>query len=339
MRIVLLGTEFSMTGAALLLARWAVHLVRQGHDVSAVHAPGAQGPLRDVYETSGVTLAERLEVTREATVICNTISAAPYVVKLAGVARTIWWLHEGESGLQILIDHPGAERAFGAASAIVFPSAAIRDRVYRSYLLGVSEQRQHIVPPGLPPLAEPPDTAPATGRPIRVICVGSIYPRKEQASLIRAVARLPDVPIECLMVGQPVMLDQEAVELTRRAPARYAFTGQVPHSDALRLIGRADILALPSESECLPLAPLEAGQRGKPVLLSDLPAHEGIWRHGVNCLMHPVRDVDLLAHSLRILAADAGLRARLGEAARQTAAAFRENLFLARLDMVLAGLS
>lgn len=338
MRIVLLGTEFAMNGAALLLSRWAAHLVRLGYSVTAVHAAGASGPLRGVYEANGVALAEQLAVDNDTVVVCNTLAAAPYVLQVAGTARTIWWLHEGEAGLQMLIAHPGVERAFAAASAVIFPSAAIRDRVYRSYLLGVPEQRLHVVPPGLVPLTEAPESSPATGRPIRVICVGSIYPRKQQAALIRAVARLTDLPIECLLVGQAVMLEQDAVELTRQAPERFAFTGQVPHADALRLIGRADIFALPSESECLPIAPLEAGQRGKPVLLSDLPAHEGLWRHGVNCLMHPVRDIDLLAHSLRILATDAGLRARLGEAARQTAAGFRENLFLARLNIVLAGL-
>ncbi len=203
------------------------------------------------------------------------------------------------------------------------------------------QARLHVVPPGLDPLdpaqlaAEPPPQ----GRPIRVVSVGSIYPRKRQADLIRAVARLSDVPIECLLVGQMVQLEAEAVALAKAAPDRFAFAGQLAHAETLRLIGRADIFALPSASECLPIAPLEAGQRGKALLLSDLPAHEGIWRHGVNCLMHPVHDVDLLAHLLRVLATDAALRARLGAQARRTAAGFRNDVFLTRLDMVLASLA
>lgn len=340
MQIVLLGTEFAMNGAALLLFRWAAHLARQGHVVTAVHPPKAVGPLREAYVSQGVALAETFNVDSSTVVICNTLLAAPYVLQVAGTARTIWWLHEGEAGLPILVAHPGAERAFAAAHAVIFPSAAIRERVYKSYLLGVPEQRLHVVPPGLEPLDAASlevDSSPAD-RPIRVISVGSIYPRKRQADLIRAVTRLSDVPIECLLVGQIVLLADDAVALARQAPERIAFAGQLRHEEALRLIGRADILALPSASECLPIAPLEAGQRGKAVLLSDLPAHEGVWRHGVNCLMHPVGDVDLLAHSLRILATDAALRARLGAEARRTAARFRNDLFLTRLDMVLAGL-
>jgi glycosyltransferase involved in cell wall biosynthesis len=337
MRVVLLGTEFSMTGAALLLFRWAAHLRRKGHDVVAVHDAAAAGPLRDAYLAQGTTLTERCNIDASTLVICNTVMAARYVLQTAPTARTVWWIHEGEVGLPLLVHNPGAEQAFGAAHAVIFPSAAIRDLVYRSYLLGVPEARLHVVPPGLDPAsveAEPPPQ----DRPIRVVSVGSIYPRKRQADLIRAVARLPDVPIECLLVGAMVQLEDDAVALAKAAPDRFAFIGQVTHAEALRLIGRGDIFALPSASECLPLAPLEAGQRGKAVLLSDLPAHEGVWRHGVNCLMHPIYDVDLLAHLLRVLATDAALRARLGAAARRTAAGFRNDLFLTRLDMVLASL-
>jgi glycosyltransferase involved in cell wall biosynthesis len=299
MRVVLLGTEFNMTGAALLLFRWAVHLRRRGHDIVAVHDANVTGPLRDAYQAEGIELSERFDVDGRMLVICNTVMAARYVLQTAPTARTVWWIHEGEVGLPILVKNPGAGRAFAAA-----------------------------------PAADP-----STDRPIRVITVGSIYPRKRQADLIRAIARLSDLPLECLLVGGMVQLEKDAVDLFKASPGRFAFTGQIAHAEALRLIGRADIFSLPSGSECLPIAPLEAGQRGRAVLLSDLPAHEGVWRHGVNCLMHQAGDVDLLAHLLRVLATDAPLRARLGAAARRTAAGYRNDMFLARLDMVLASLA
>ena len=339
MRIVLLGTEFGMTGAGLLLYRWAVDLVRRGQTVIAVHKAGDDGPLRAAYAASGVTLAARFKVDRETVVVCNTLLAAPYVLQVSGVAPTIWWIHEGEPGVTLLLTHPDAAQAFHRAHAVIFPSATIRDRVYKSFLLGVPDQRLHIIPPGLDPLGpDEPPPEPATDRATRVICVGSIYPRKCQVDLIMAIARLADLPIECLLVGRAVDLPGEAREIVEAAPRRYALTGELPHAETLRLLARADIFSLPSASECLPIAPMEAAQRGKALILSDLPAHEGLWRHGVNCLMHAVGDVDLLAHSLRILATDAPLRARLGEAARLTVAGFGNDIFLARLNMVMAGL-
>jgi glycosyltransferase involved in cell wall biosynthesis len=339
-RIVLLGTEFAMNGAALLLFRWASHLAERGHQVTAVHAQQTAGPLRDAYAAAGVTLTDRFGVDRNMLVICNTVQAAKQVLEVARVARTVWWLHEGEVGLSVLMRNPGSAMAFHAAHAVIFPSASIRERVYKSFLLGVPEQRLHHIAPGLEPLA-PGDAdtpSPSDDRPVRVIAIGSIYPRKRPDDLIRAVAKLPDLSLECLLVGQVVALAKDATELVRAAPGRIRLVGQVPHAEAMRLLAAADILALPSSSECMPLTPLEAGLRGKAVLLSDLPAHDGIWRHGVNCLMHPVGDVDLMAHSLRILVGDAALRTRLGNAARRTASAFRNDVFLARLDTVLAGL-
>lgn len=344
MKVVLLGTEFAMNGAAVLLYRWAMHLVQRGHTVSAVPASQnvtAEGPLRDAYHAGGVTIEEKLFVDPQTLVICNTIAAAPYVIQTASSARTIWWLHEGEIGLDLLFANPGAASAFRMAHAVIFPSAVIRDQVYASYLLGVPKQRLHVVPPGLePPEQQASEPDPEKGkRPLRVACIGSIYPRKRQADLIKAVALLRNLPIECQLVGQMVSLDEEANEIARRSPKRFNFVGQLPHAETMRLLDRADVLALPSSSECLPIAPLEAGQRGKALLLSDLPAHEGIWRHGVNCLMHPVGDVTLMAHSLRILASDAELRKRLGAQASRVAAPYRNDIFLARLSLVIASLA
>jgi hypothetical protein len=96
MKIVLLGTEFAMNGASLLLHRWAIHLVQRGHTVSAVPASGkvtAAGPLRDAYVAAGVTIEDKLYVDPQMLVVCNTLAAAPYVIQTAPSARTIWWLH------------------------------------------------------------------------------------------------------------------------------------------------------------------------------------------------------------------------------------------------------
>src|SRR5208283_3724189 len=111
MQVVLLGTEFAMTGAGLLLFRWAAHLRRRGHDVVAVHDANAAGPLREAYLANGVALAERFDVDSRMLVICNTVMAAHYVLQTAPTAPTVWWLHEGESALPILLRNPGAERA------------------------------------------------------------------------------------------------------------------------------------------------------------------------------------------------------------------------------------
>jgi glycosyltransferase involved in cell wall biosynthesis len=340
MHFVFLNPGSQLSGATLLLFHWARHLARAGQRVTARLQSDEPAPMIDLYRAEGIDLQAEFEVESDTVMICNTIAAAPLVMRTGSVVPTIWWLHEGETALRHLAANPDHLAAFEMASAIVIPSATIRDRVYRSFLLRVPDSRVHIVPPGLePPNPGHQDQAEARhdGR-LQVMCVGSITPLKRQSDLIKAVASLPDLPIECVFVGRPDLLEDEARELADRSPERFRFVGELPHQEAMRLLAQTDVLAHVSTSECLPLAPLEAGLRARPVILSDLPAHEGVWRHGVNCLMYPAGDVPLLAHMVRILATDAALRTRLGNEARRTAGRFRYDVFLTRLDLVLASL-
>ena len=341
MHFVLLHTEFSMNGAAVLLFRWARHLASLGLRVTGVHNADAAGPLRDQYVAAGIALTPHFRVEPDMVAICNTVVTAPYVIQVAAHVPTIWWLHEAETGLGRLIEHPEDIPAFTKASAIVIPSAIVRDTVYRPFLMEVPPARVHIVPPGFDH-PDPSEIAAAArdknGR-LEVVCVGAIDALKRQSDLIRAVARLPDLPIDCVFAGKKNELEPDAASLAEAMPERFRFLGELPHPETMRLLAGADIFCHPSASECLPLAPLEAGLRAKPLILSDIIAHDGIWRHGVNCLMHPRADADLLAHMVRILATDPPLRARLGQAARETASAFRHDVFVTRLGMVLASLA
>jgi glycosyltransferase involved in cell wall biosynthesis len=54
----------------------------------------------------------------------------------------------------------------------------------------------------------------------------------------------------------------------------------------------------------------------RPVITADTPAAREVLRDGVEALLVPPGDAGALARALRRLAADAGLRARMGAAAR-----------------------
>lgn len=224
--------------------------------------------------------------------------------------------------------------AFGQARIIILPTPVLRDRIYRSYLLRVAEERLTVVPYGVDVPAAPHTRR--TEGPVRIIAVGSIYPRKRPLDLLQALPALDGLPVELHFVGRNHGLEPEFDRLAAAAEGRVHLHGEIDNEAALALVDRADILALPSASECLPIAPIEAGLRGVPSVLSDLAGHEGVWRHGQNCLMHPVGDVALLGHMLHVLASDAALRQRLGTAAKMTARRFRTDLMMARLDLALA---
>ena len=60
----------------------------------------------------------------------------------------------------------------------------------------------------------------------------------------------------------------------------------------------ADAFCLPSGDESQPIAPLEAAALGVPVLLTDLEPYADTWKHGVNCLLNPPGDAQVLQWNL-----------------------------------------
>lgn len=88
-------------------------------------------------------------------------------------------------------------------------------------------------------------------------------------------------------------------------------------SDVAALLFGADVFLLPSRVEGFPNALMEAMAAGLPIVASNVGSVPDLVRHGVDGFLHEAGDVDGMAESVKTLLDDAGLRARLGEAARQ----------------------
>jgi len=79
----------------------------------------------------------------------------------------------------------------------------------------------------------------------------------------------------------------------------------------------AQVLCLPSRREGVPLVLLEAMSFGLPVIATPVGGVADYVEHEDNGLLVPPGDIDALAVSIAMLAADPELRARLGEAGRR----------------------
>ena len=88
------------------------------------------------------------------------------------------------------------------------------------------------------------------------------------------------------------------------------------------LFRAADVMAFPSAREGFGLVVLEAQAAGLPAVVSDLPVLREFLADGRDCRMVPVGDVPGLAAALAEVMGDEGLRARLIEGGRATAARF-----------------
>ncbi|MBY8824063.1 glycosyltransferase [Sphingomonas colocasiae] len=101
-----------------------------------------------------------------------------------------------------------------------------------------------------------------------VASIGALIPRKGQAILIDAVASLPGVTL--MLVGDgPDRVALEAQASKLGISERVRFTGSLPHDEIAQILAAADVMALPSASEGLANAWVEALACGTPIVITD----------------------------------------------------------------------
>jgi glycosyltransferase involved in cell wall biosynthesis len=105
--------------------------------------------------------------------------------------------------------------------------------------------------------------------------------------------------------------------------------------DVRPFIAAADALALPSRTEALSLAAIEAMALGRPVVHADVGGGAEIVDHGRNGFLFPPGDTAALADCLARLA-DPAARRRMGERARETVETrFTERAMVERYEQIL----
>lgn len=160
---------------------------------------------------------------------------------------------------------------------------------------------------------------------VRILFVGWVIEPKGILELLRALRGLLDRGLACELV---VVGRGEADDVVLRAindlslDSHVRLEGWADRSATDEMLSEADIFALPSHAEGLPNAMIEAMATGLPVVVTTVGTIPDYVVHGVNGLLVAPRDVSSLTDALASLIADAGLRERLGRAARASAEQF-----------------
>jgi glycosyltransferase involved in cell wall biosynthesis len=155
-----------------------------------------------------------------------------------------------------------------------------------------------------------------------VAVVGRLEPVKGHEFLIEAIARLAETrpQLRLLVVGEGRR--RAALEEQARAAGlgdRVRFTGFRDDVDAL--LGAGDVFCLPSLSEGLPYAVLEACAHRLPLLVTSVGELATLFENGKTALVVPPADVDALARGLEWLMDNEAEAAELGQAASELAGA------------------
>lgn len=137
------------------------------------------------------------------------------------------------------------------------------------------------------------------------------------ADLLRAMEQLPGV--ELWLAGEAADLGGASARIEARLGARLRRLG--PVADMAGLMAAADIFACPTHEPGLPLPAIEAMMAGLPLVGSEAGGLAELIEDGRTGYRTPTHVAEPLAGALGVLARDAGLRARMGEAGRARAAA------------------
>ena len=151
---------------------------------------------------------------------------------------------------------------------------------------------------------------------------------KGHKELFEAMARLrPEYPLHALIVGGGRRIDEvQALAASLGLAGQVHFLG--PRRDVPDLLNAMDIFVLPSHSEGVSLALLEAMAAGLPVIATAVGGLPELVTDGKTGLLIPPRDADALARALNRLLSDPALAKQLGTNAR---AHVREHFSLDRL--------
>ena len=149
--------------------------------------------------------------------------------------------------------------------------------------------------------------------------VARITKSKGHYDLVEALRLLPrDLDYKCLIVGEGKD-KQKLQELvaTHGLSEKVIFCGF--QSDIPVVMRASDVIMLPSHREPFAITILEAMFSRRPLLVSDSGGTPEAIRNGHEGIVFPARNAAALAEGMKILAADEGLRRRLGEQAYRTA--------------------
>lgn len=153
----------------------------------------------------------------------------------------------------------------------------------------------------------------------RVVFVGRLHPQKGADVLLEAARLLVDAgegEWRIRLVGEgPARSDLEVLAARLKLNSVVEFVGEV--GSPVSELDRADIFVLPSRTEGMSNALLEAMARGTAAVATAVAGSASVIEDGRTGLLVPPEDPTALADAMQRLAEDGELRERLANAARQ----------------------
>ncbi len=307
-----------------LARRYDLRLIQSGKTT-----PPGRSILRGMAAQAGlvVRVARATLAARRPIVHIHTCSGLTFwrdallmlAARLTG-ACGVWHVHGGRFGEFATTGGPVRRAALGGALRLGGRIIVLTGAMRRQLAELIEPGRLATLPNGVV-LSDRPATRSGRG-PCRFLMLGTLSPAKGTEDLIDAAALLRDRGLACIIdiaggetaPGQHAALEERITQAGLEEVVRLrGMLDEAARDDAL---AEADCFVLPSHSEALPMAVLEAMAAGLAVIATTVGALGEVVVEGQTGRLVPPREPAALADAMQALAEDPAARSRLGQAGR-----------------------
>ncbi len=288
--------NFFLGGIAIFPKSVYVAQLMSRDGVTHIHAHFANHPTTAAYiihRISGIPYsftAHGSDLHRDRHFLYEKVAEAAFVVTISDYNR------------RIIVEHCGAK--FGDKVTVIH--CGVDTNVFRPAVRATN--------------------AGGTSGPLSILCIGTLHEVKGQTHLVEACRRLGEAGVDFVLnlVGNgpdAAMLRQQVVQA--QLEDRVLFHGCLLRTEIAKLLRSADMVVAPSvptrdgRREGIPVVLMEAMSSGVAVVASDLSGIPELVKNGQSGILVPPGNVQALCDALHQLQADAALRHRLAQAARE----------------------
>ena len=317
-----LGPEYR-SEAALIRDSWLGTALRQRGVPVTMLRNGPHGSLGTLQDLLRIIRERRVAILHSHEFYMNTLGLVASRMMGVPLVATV-------HGRNYYADRFRRRAAYRLVATLTRMVAVSEDvRLFLAERVGISHRRVTVIPNGVPLNHAPSDEKTSAlresldlHRHSQVVgTIGSLYPVKGHRYLIDAspqvIARFPYVVF--LIVGRGGLRDElEAHARQLGVASHFRFLGH--RDDVSDLLALCDIFVLPSLSEGMPLALLEAMAAGVPPIATRVGGVSEVAEDGKTGLLVPPQDSDALAERITTLLEDRALAKQIGQSAREMVA-------------------